>query len=226
VKPLLNLTTPTAAQSVYAKLHLESTDFPVSPFEVLASPIGSGVGTAISPLSERGPIYRVNANVKGGSKLKVYGEALVANTVAPRMGAAIFYSTNPVSGKRMVGKVSAATSTGTSVAEVALASLSFSGVKRLKRILAVLGLTTLGASDEVDGYLRIASADLDPMELNCPFEPIKGALVNAAAQCDLMMSDYDVDVGTKDNPTISGFANLSAAPAAAGYAAYALLLET
>jgi len=63
---------PTAGEPIAASLTLESDDFPVMPYEVLAQPVGSSLGkSGVQPQFEA-PKWPVNISVPGGSELSIY----------------------------------------------------------------------------------------------------------------------------------------------------------
>ena len=159
VKPVVNIAVPTASESVLAQLILESDDFNIGPFEVLASPISACLGATIAPFVGSPEEYPVNCPVDGG-QLKVYGKALVANTTAPTMSCSVKISSAPPVGPQHFSKMGTLTSSGTTATtEVAGTPYQFSKDSRITELFGCLVPDTIEAADDMSGYIRYSSTE-------------------------------------------------------------------
>lgn len=176
--PIVTIDVPTVSESVLAKCTLESEDFTVGPFEVLASPISACLGGTISPLVSEPEKYLVNCPVPGGAKLDIYGECLVANTTAPVMSCTVIISSEPPTGKQRFAKMSDITSTGiVASTEIATDPYSFSKGREIVEVFGVVAPDTVAAADAMSGYVRFASSEFArSTPLKMPFTPIAGGL--------------------------------------------------
>ena len=159
VKPVVNIAVPTVSESVLAQLILESDDFNIGPYEVLAAPISACLGTTIAPFVGAPEVYPVNCPVDGG-QLKVYGKALVANTTAPTMSCSIKISSAPPVGPQHFAKMGTLTSSGTTAStEVAGTPYQFSKAVRITELMGCYVPDTIEAADDVTGYIRYSSSE-------------------------------------------------------------------
>jgi len=178
VIPIVNIDVPTVSESVIAKLILESDDFNVGPFEVLAAPASSCLGATVAPSIAKPEKYLVNCPVPGGAKLSVYGQALVANTAAPVMSCAVVISSEPPTGPQRFAKMGTLTSSGTTAStDVAGTQYSFSKGNEIVELFGTLAPDTVAAADAMQGYIRYSSSELErPTPLKLPLNPVPGGL--------------------------------------------------
>lgn len=215
----VTLDTPTAAEGLTSTTILESDDFNVQPFEVPNQPLDSILGTNTAAPVSKNEKYPVNCLVKGGDRLKVYGQAKVANTAAPYHMVGVVVS-DQVMGTQKHAKTGTATSTGTTASsEVSGTPYSFSGGKRITELLGNVVHTTLAASSAIIGYMRFASSEFQqssPAKL--PLMPSVGLLGALGTAQVAEVSRAPVDIPLIAGPTtISDFLYMGLAPAAAGY---------
>lgn len=177
VRPIVNIDVPTVSESVLAKLILESDDFNIGPYEVLAAPVSACLGATISPFVAKPEVYPVNCAVDGG-QLKIYGQALVANTAAPIMSCSVIISSAPPKGPQYFAKMGTLTASGTTAStEVAGTQYQFSKGSRITELFGVLVPDTIEAADAMNGYIRYSSSEFShvtpsKLELN----PVPGGL--------------------------------------------------
>jgi len=178
VIPIVNIDVPTVEESVIAKLILESDDFTVGPFEVLASPAGGCIGATVGPSISEPEKYVVNCPVPGGAKLSVYGQALVANTAAPVMSCGIIVSSEPPTGPQRFAKMGTLTSTGTTAStDVAGTQYAFSKGRKIVELFGIVAPAALAAADAMQGYIRFSSSEFSrstPSKMQ--FNPVPGGL--------------------------------------------------
>lgn len=217
--PIVTIDVPTASESVLAKCTLESEDFTVGPFEVLASPISACLGATIAPSIAEPERYLVNCPVPGGAKLDIYGEALVANTAAPVMSCMVIVSSEPPTGKQRFAKMGTLTSTGTTAStDVAGTPYSFSKGYDIVEVFGIVAPDTVAAADAMTGYIRLASSEFarsTPCKM--AFNPIPGGLSTIFSTkldgVSRLPIRIPLDPGQKN---ISDYLYMDLAPAAAG----------
>lgn len=132
---------------------------------------GSSGGLTGSTSSTMVPIVRtfdLNTRIpNSNTPLNFYGTAYVANTVAPKCGATVWFDTmQPSSGEyeQFWDCVSATTSSGTTAATVALNSLTENGGTQINKIYAQNYPGIVTTSQSYVGYLTVNSADLRPQQ--------------------------------------------------------------
>lgn len=204
VRPKMYGTTPTANQASSATLKIESADLHLGDFEVFATPLDSGLGTAENQYQDTAPIYPTNFPCYGGERVQFYGTPQVANTVAiyesvdvflsstqgafldavtPSMAQVIDYS-RPVQGKIAgINYGGGPTSTGTAAGtQVFDGGVNISAPQKLiKAFYGLLVGTTPGASKPVGGQFAWTAGELvlNPQRWNA--EPITGFLGTTTA---------------------------------------------
>ena len=228
VRPFCTIDVPTVSESVVAKLTLESEDFVISPYEVLAAPITSHLGATSVPMVPKIETYMVNCPVQGGGKLKAYGNCLLANTAAPNMGVAIIMSSRPPTRRQLFAKMGTYTGTGTTAStEVAGTKYSFSKGSRIVELFGVFAPDTIAAAEGLCGYLRFESSEFAaPVPLKMPFQPQVG-LITAGASNIAGVSRQPVLVPLRGGQTnIQDYFLMDLAPAAAGYFVTGVMVES
>lgn len=218
VRPVVNIDVPTASESVIAKLILESDDFNVGPYEVLAAPLGACLGATVAPFAAKPEYYPVNCPVSGG-QLKIYGQALVANTAAPVMSCAVVVSNQPPKGKQKYAKMGTLTSTGTTAStEVSGTTYNFTKSTRITELFGVIAPDTVQAADALSGYIRYNSTEythVTPAKLE--LNPSPGGLSTIFSSKIDGVSREPVSIPTNTGQvTIQDYLYMDVAPTAAG----------
>lgn len=218
VKPIVNIDVPTVSESVIAKLILESDDFNVGPYEVLAAPISSCLGATIAPFIAAPEEYPVNCPIEGG-QLKVYGQALVANTAAPVMSCSVTVSSAPPQGPQYFAKMGTLTNSGTTAStEVAGTQYQFSKGRKIVELFGALVPDTVAAADALSGYIRFNSSEFShvapaKLELN----PCVGGLSTIFSTKIDGVSRQKVSIPVDPGQTnIQDYLYMDLAPAATG----------
>lgn len=218
VRPIVNIDVPTVSESVIAKLILESDDFNIGPYEVLAAPISACLGATVAPSIGKPEVYPVNCPVDGG-QLKIYGQALVANTAAPIMSCSVVISSAPPKGPQHYAKMGTLTASGTTAStEVAGTQYQFSKGSRIVELFGALVPDTIAAADALSGYIRYSSSEFShvtpsKLELN----PIPGGLSTIFSSKLDGVSRQSVSIPLNAGQTnVQDYLYMDVAPAAAG----------
>lgn len=226
VQPVFYETTPTADQTPVASLKVESDDLGIQAYEVLAQPLATAVATNDSVLSDsiRSVIYPAFWPTKGGERVNFYGICQASNTVAPLMGANIYWSDNAGDLKDRpyraliggtAGGGNSGTSTGTAAATVSGASITISGGNKLIReITGILANTTPTASEPVAGYMSFTAPEL-AYTIRAQFEPVSGVL-GTGQPFNHLTRIQNLKVLCRSPSTISTSLTLAQAPGTAG----------
>ena len=228
VRPYATIDVPTVSESVLAKLTLESEDFVISPYEVLAAPVTAHLGATCMPFVPTIETYPVHCPVQGGGKLKAYGTALVANTAAPNMGCVIVMSSRPPTDRQIFAKMGTLTSSGTTAStEVAGTQFSFSKGSKVIEMFGAFVPDTIAAADGVCGYFRHESSEFAaPVPLKMAFQPQVGLIAAGASNID-GVSRQPVSVPLRPGQVnIQDYLYLDLAPAAAGNFVTGVLIES
>lgn len=226
--PIVNIAVPTASESVIAKCILESDDFNVGPFEVLAAPLSACLGGTIAPFVAKPERYIVNCAVPGGAKLSIYGQALVANTTAPIMNCTVIISSESPVGPQRFAKMGALTGTGTTAStDVAGAQYSFSKGLKIVELFGIIAPDTIQAADDISGHFRYSSSEFERVTpLKLPMNPVPGGLSTIFSSKVDGVSRLPVNV-----PIVAGQVNIQdycymdTAPIAAGSFVTGVIVE-
>jgi len=218
VRPIVNIDVPTVSESVIAKLILESDDFNIGPYEVLAAPITACLGATIAPFVAKPEVYPVNCPVDGG-QLKIYGQALVANTTAPIMSCSVVISSAPPKSPQYFAKMGTLTGSGTTAStEVAGTQYQFSKGARITELFGALVPDTIAAADALSGYIRYSSSEFShvtpsKLELN----PVPGGLSTIFSSKLDGVSRQAVSIPLNPGQTnVQDYLYMDVAPAGAG----------
>lgn len=219
VRPVVNIDVPTASESVVAKLMLESDDFNIGPYEVLAAPISACLGATVSPFVAEPEVYPVNCPVNGGH-LKVYGQALVANTAAPTMSCTIVVSSEPPRGPQYFAKMGTLTESGVVAStEIAGAQYQFSKGSKIVELFGTIVPGTVAAADAINGHIRYTSSEfarVTPCKLQ--LNPISGGLSTIFSTKVDGVSRQKLSIPLNPgNTNIQDYAYMDSAPAATGH---------
>jgi len=219
VMPQAILNTITAAESLIPACILESNDFRVAPFEVLGAPEGSTLGASGGGhFQGRQEKYAIGCPIKGGSRLSVYGQALVANTAAPVMGAGIVVSNEHPGHVQKHAKLGTATTTGTAAtSDVAGTPYTIVDASRITELFGVVAMTTVAGGDALGGYIKYSSSEfVDSPPLKLPLNPIGTGLATLQISYIDGVSRAPVNVECKSPTRIADYLYMPLAPGAAG----------
>ncbi|MBS7252326.1 MAG: hypothetical protein KIH08_17320, partial [Candidatus Freyarchaeota archaeon] len=186
----------TAGQAIIAQVSLDSDDFSVKPYEVLAQPIGSSLGKSGIQPQDKAPIWPVNCPVPGGSELKIYAKGLHDHTIEPYVGVDVILG-DFVAAPRFYSKLGTLTDTGVAAAEVKGSGIRITGGRALKKAYGLVVGTTVAAQKGIMGKFRLSSSDFEGGmgDLEFQAEPISGVLVTdattASAQEDAKLKIVD-----------------------------------
>jgi len=222
VRPKLVLTTPTANQAVLATLKVESGDLHMGDFEVFASPLDSGLGTAEDVYSDPAPWWPLMQPCNGGEKMQFYGTAQIANTAVVSMSVDVLLCNYPPEGfnlgnaqwRKGYGPVQAKiaginsgggpTNTGTAALTPATdGGVTISAPK--KRILMFVGVvvgTTPAASKPLSGQFNVNASEMFVNPQRFAMEPIQGFLgATTAGALDHLTKAGPMNLGFTTNPS-------------------------
>ncbi len=227
VSPILSQLTPTAGESVQATLSLISSDLNFGNCEMLAEPLGSALSTvAFQPATvQNRNIYPLNMNTQGGEHIQFYGQAQVANTVAPFMGATLYVSDQPIQGPQYFylttsknKNSSNPTSSGTSPTAVAGQSVTISGqgTGTIRALYGVFASGTIVASDVVRGYFSVSAPEIQYVNHRWEMEPVQGFLGTTGQTNNYIARADKLSIPFKTPTTVSTTLTLVTAPANAG----------
>jgi hypothetical protein len=164
--------TPVTVEGLAHKLHLESEDFGVQPYEVLCAPTGPNIGANSGVQAPEPPWYPVNCPVDGGSRLKVYGNTLETVSNDAFMSCQIILSDKKAGGQYHAKVGGDWTSTGAAGIYTPGTAYTVTGGHTLEEIYGVLlvdGVALQGCM----GYFEFRSNDFDdPTPLKLPTNPI------------------------------------------------------
>ena len=225
IQPVFFETTPTADQTPVATLKVESDDLGLQAYEVFAEPLVNAVATNDTVISPSSPIYPAYWPTKGGEQVNFYGICQTANTVAPLMGANVYWSDSPGDLKEKpyralvggaAGAAGSGTSTGTSTGSVPGANISVSGSsnKLIREIDGILVNTTAAASKPLAGYMSLTAPELS-YTVRAQFEPSSG-LLGTGQTITHLTRVKSLKVLCRSPSTIATSLNLTTAPTTAG----------
>jgi len=171
IRPAVANATPVTLETLAHKIHLESEDFGVMPYEVLCAPTGPAIGTGAIQAPES-PWYPVNCPVNGGDRLKVYGNELSGFASGAFMSCQIILSDKKAGGQYHAKVGGAFTGTGAVGIYTPGTAYTITGghtLEELYGILTVVGVNLEGSM----GYFEFRSNDFgEPTPLKLPTNPI------------------------------------------------------
>jgi len=177
IRPFTANATPTTLEGAAHKIHLESEDFAVQPYEVLCAPTGPIIGTGSTQAPEA-PWYPVNCPVNGGDRLKVFGNELAALTADAYMSCQIILSDKKAGGQYHAKVGGAWTATGAAGIYTPGTPYTITGGHTLEELYGVLmadGVTLEGSM----GYFEFRSNDFgEPTPLKLPTNPLAPAITD------------------------------------------------
>jgi len=172
IRPAVANALPVTVNGLVHKLSLESEDFNIQPYEVVCAPTGPMITSGAIQAPES-PWYPVNCPVDGGSRLKVYGQAIddVGVTTA-FMSCQIILSDKKPGGQYHAKTAGVMTPTGAVGIYTPGTAYTITGGHTLEELYGVLmvdGVTAQGSM----GYFEYRSNDFDdPTPLKLPTNPI------------------------------------------------------
>lgn len=174
----------TAGQAIYPLFSTQSTSIgSIQPKNIALAPTSGGLGTSINSMYPIARSFEFNTRIpNSNTPIGFYSAAYVANTVAPRVGASVWFDTDqPMRGsyEHFYDANSSTTATSTAAATVALGSLTENGGTQLEQIYAHIAPGTVTASESYIGYLTVNSADLSPQQtLRAYLQPVAVGLAS------------------------------------------------
>ena len=209
------LETPvTAEQTVIAAAMLESDDFNISPFEVLANPIGAVLteGGGQSVKKER---YAVNAAVNGGDRLRVYGQEFSTTTDQPEMAVAIIISSEPPAFTQKHARIGTMTNTGAVDGDTAGSAYTFTAGHRIVELVGMVTPEIMTTVEGFAGYIRFESSEFGaPVPLKLLLNPVQSA-ITTGEQSVPEVTRQEIDVPVRSPTTIQDYLNLATTSATA-----------
>ena len=209
--------TPTVDEPFVSAVSLESDDFNIAPFEVLAPPLTAGDATNIGSAASPKETWAVNAAVNGGDQLRVYGQALLSNTVAPYLQVSVIISSEPPGFTQRHSKLGTLTATGTTAStDVAGTAYTFTAGTRIVELMGVLVSGAIVVSKPFGGYIRFESSEFGaPTPLKLMLAPVQG-VIGTGASSVAKVSRSKVDVPVRSPTTIQDYLNLALISSTAG----------
>lgn len=209
VRTSISQLTPTAAQTVFSTLRVTSSDLNVGNYEVLCEPLGSVLGATAFQVNGNGQnaaTYDWNMGatqrLKGGEHFQFYGQAQLANTVAPYQAAMVWCDSDGHDTSRGGQWYSIATSinqnsnnpgeTGTAAGtqNASVFTISGQGAITIRALYGFIALTTIVASDVTVGYFQIDAPEFQYHPLYWLIEPVNGFL-GATGQVQELISQCE-----------------------------------
>ena len=211
----------TAAQSMLLETALESKSVNLLPKRIINPVIQAGLGATFATCIPMLEAWECNTPLTSGSTptITAYGQAQVANTVAPVMGVAFHWSNARSTAKEMFwDKPDDETSTGTTATTVAGNSISINDGKTIQALVAAISAGTITASESYLASMQFNSNDFDNSQaLEIPIQPNSVGLGTITSALNVKGSIYKkVNMGMKNNVTINTVLRLSEALTAAG----------
>jgi len=212
----------TAGQSILTEIAVESKSLSsILPKRFVMPPIAGGLGTTTGTCIPILEAYECNTLMpdSANSDITVYGQAQVANTVAPVVGCALHYGLSPPSEKEMYyDKPDNETNTGTTATTVAGGSITINGGKTLQKLFPHVAPAVVTTSEDYLASMQFNSSSFgNSMPLEVPCQPIAsalGALVNIAMPKGAIYKN--VNMPMKDTCVINTVLRLSEALTATG----------
>ena len=211
----------TAAQTLLLETAVESPSVNLLPKRVINPPQMGGLGTFAAVMAPLLESYRTNTPLTDGAteQFNIFGQAQVANTVAPVMGCALHYSqAKPVMPERFYLKPDDETSSGIVATTVAGNSFTINDGAYIEDLYSLLVPTTVTASESLIGDMLFSSNDFEnSMPLRVPFQPVAAGLGAAAEMLMPAMTTYhNTHMGIKSTCLVSTTLRLSEALTVAG----------
>lgn len=212
----------TAGQSFLLATEITSTSVKdILPKRITNPPIQATLGATAATMIPILEPYECSTPLTQGSNdiIEAFGQAQVANTVAPVMGCALHYSDSPPSRPQMFyEKPDNETSTGTAATTVNGNTMTINGGKTLQVLMGQISAGTVLASESYIASLQFNSANFDnSQDLEIPLQPVSVGLAGLNSALQPKTSIYkNVSMGMKLTSTIATILRLSEALTNAG----------
>ncbi len=211
----------TAAQSMSLETALESNSVNLLPKRIINPTIMAGLGATFSTVIPILEAYETNTPLKSGATptIEAFGQAQIANTVAPVMGVCFHWSDSPpVAPEMFYTKADDEVSTGTAATTVAGNNITINDGKTLQIVTAVMNLTTVTASQSIMASMQFNSNDFDTSQaLEVPIQPVSAGLSTLIGMLNIKGSIYKrINRGMKSTCTISTTLRVSELQTVAG----------
>ena len=220
--PFQTPTTTTTVESLLTETAIESQSVKdILPKRVINAPVQAGLGATYASMVPILNSFECNTPLQGGSNdiITGFGQAQVANTVAPLMGIEFHFSDSAPNMPQMYyDKPDNETSTGTSATTVAGNSITINGGTMLKNLYAEVAQTTAVASKPLIGSMIFSSNNFDSsqgLEIACqPVAQGLGATIATLQPKNNMRKN--VNMGMKSTCIINTSYNMANAVTTAG----------
>tara|TARA_R110000824_G_scaffold335871_1_gene522415 strand:+ start:485 stop:1318 length:834 start_codon:yes stop_codon:yes gene_type:complete len=150
-------------QSLLTSMRLQSDDVAIEPKKFVLPNISTGDAAFTSVAAPALLAYPINTPLAGGEHLNFYGQALVANTVAPGVGATVIYDTESTNGveqyyTRPTNENASSTTINTRTQG---GDMTIQGGKEITGLYTVVSGATATASEHDVGYAEFISPDFE-----------------------------------------------------------------
>ena len=150
-------------QSLLTAFRIQSDDVAVEPKKFVLPNINTGDAAFTSVAVPALLAYPINTPLAGGEHLNFYGQALVANTVAPGVGATVIYDTDSTNGSeqyytRPTNENAASTTINTRTQG---GDMTIQGGNEITGLYTVVSGATATASEHDVGYSEFISPDFE-----------------------------------------------------------------
>jgi len=150
-------------QSLLTSMRLQSDDVAIEPKKFVLPNISTGDAAFTSVAAPALLAYPINTPLAGGEHLNFYGQALVANTVAPGVGATVIYDTESTNGAeqyytRPTNENASSTTINTRTQG---GDMTIQGGNEITGLYTVVSGATATASEHDVGYAEFISPDFE-----------------------------------------------------------------
>ena len=173
----------TTNQSLLTSMRLQSDDVAIEPKKFVLPNISTGDAAFTSVAAPALLAYPINTPLAGGEHLNFYGQALVANTVAPGVGCTVIYDTESTNGAeqyytRPTNETASSTTINTRTQG---GDMTIQGGKEITGLYTVVSGATATASQHDVGYSEFISPDFNTsMPYRVAVQPTYTGLGSAA----------------------------------------------
>ena len=153
----------TTNQSLLTAMRMQSDDVAIEPKKFVLPNINTGDANFTSVAAPALLAYPINTPLAGGEHLNFYGQALVANTVAPGVGATVIYDTDSTNGAeqyytRPTNETASSTTINTRTQG---GDMTIQGGNEITGLYTVVSGATATASEHDVGYSEFISPDFN-----------------------------------------------------------------
>ncbi len=199
----------TASQSVFLAAEISSVSVKdILPKRVITPPIMAGLGATFATLTPILQAYECNTPLESGSNdiIEAFGQAQVANTVAPIMGVELHYSNSPpVKPQMYYEKPDNETAMGTAATSVSGNTITINGGTMLQVLMAEFAAATPTASQHYVGSFQFNSSNFEnSQDLDIAIQPKSVGLSTLTSSLNPKASiRFNVGMGMKPTTTIN-----------------------